>query len=222
MKFFSKSLFYENKNKLIKILLVATLIIASIFLYLAKNNSSKDAEINRELNNSQQETSESVKEDVDDEGESDKSEKTVICDVSGEIKNSKVCELKKGSRVEDAINYCGGLTEKADISGINRAKIIQDGEKIIIPKKGEKIFSQTSETAEDSSFSKTGKESSKININTASNEELQNVTGIGPATADKIVKYRKEKGLFRNLAELKKVKGIGDKKYKKIKENLCI
>ena len=155
--------------------------------------------------------------------------------ITGEVKNPGIYELEENSRIKDVIEKAGGLKETADITDINLATILQDEDKITIPTKDktmeekqntERIQSnKQSKTTEKSqnttsiSTNTTGKnQNTKVNINTATQTELETLPGIGPSTASKIVSYRKENGKFKSIEEIKKVNGIGESKYKKIKE----
>ena len=161
--------------------------------------------------------------------------KKIMVYITGEVKNPGIYELEENSRIKDVIEKAGGLKETADITDINLATILQDEDKITIPTKDktmeekqntERIQSnKQSKTTEKSqnttsiSTNTTGKnQNTKVNINTATQTELETLPGIGPSTASKIVSYRKENGKFKSIEEIKKVNGIGESKYKKIKE----
>jgi competence protein ComEA len=121
-----------------------------------------------------------------------------------------------------------GLTENADISEVNLAYPVEDGQKIYIPskaeveaaKKEEKSIETVIEAGSPSTSSTT--KNGKININTASLEELQKISGIGESLAQRIINYRTENGKFKTIEDLKNVSGIGDKKYESIKDQICI
>ena len=125
--------------------------------------------------------------------------------------------VKENSRVCDAIELAGGLTQDADLTNINLAYILEDGEKIYIPHKGEQISSITSDN-----YTNSPSNDLKININKASQTELETIPGIGPSTALKIINYRNENGKFSKIEDIKNVSGIGDAKYEKIKEFIKI
>ena len=139
----------------------------------------------------------------------------IIVYICGAVKENKVVTLKENSRVCDAIDLVGGLTNDADLTNINLAYILEDGEKIYIPKKGEDISYNIS-------YSPTTSNSSKININKASQTELETIPGIGPSTALKIINYRKENGKFNSIEDIKNISGIGDSKFEQIKEYISI
>ena len=149
----------------------------------------------------------------------------IIVYVCGAVKESKVVSLKENSRICDAIDAVGGLTKEADLTNINLAYILEDGEKIYIPKKEEEINTINNLNKESSSYTSYSSSellNNKININKATQTELEAIPGIGPSTALKIINYRKENGKFNSLEDIKNVSGIGDSKYKKIKNYICI
>ncbi|HEY5563456.1 MAG TPA: helix-hairpin-helix domain-containing protein [Clostridiaceae bacterium] len=138
---------------------------------------------------------------------------SVTVEINGEIALPSVYTLSYGSRVADLINKAGGLTKSADISKLNMAKKLKDEDYIYIPS----IVATTAATGVPPS-SKTI--SDKVDINSASIEELDAVSGIGPVTAEKIVTYREKNGSYSVLEDLKKIGGIGDKTLSKIRDKL--
>ena len=130
--------------------------------------------------------------------------------------------LESGARIVDAIEAAGGETDEADLTKLNLAYILNDGEKIKVPKKGEEQQEYITSTSglETSEENKT--ESQKININTANLEELTKLPGIGEATANKIISYRKETGKFKTIEDLKNVPGIGNSKFDNLKDMITI
>lgn len=147
----------------------------------------------------------------------------IIVYVCGCVKENKNVTLKEGSRISDAIDAAGGLTENADLTNINLAYILEDGEKIYIPKKGETITDSNNTNSNSTSFSTSiSTKNSKININKATQTELELISGIGPSTALKIINYRKENGTFKKIEDIKNVPGIGDAKFNQIKDYITI
>lgn len=152
----------------------------------------------------------------------------IVVYVCGAVKENKVVKLKENSRVCDAIDAVGGLTKNADLTNINLAYILNDGEKIYIPKKGEKLENDStvsSPISQDSFYSNSSSsilKNNKININTASQTELETIPGIGPSTSLKIINYREENGKFSSIEDIKNVSGIGETKYEKIKNYISI
>ena len=142
--------------------------------------------------------------------------------ISGEIKKEGVYYLDKDARVANLIDIAGGLTETADISKINPAQKLNDSDKIIIPEKKDNDESSTiDEGFNDESSQNESSISDKININTATKDELTTLTGIGEATANKIINYRKNSP-FKEIEDIMNVPGIGEAKFNNIKEDICI
>lgn len=148
----------------------------------------------------------------------------LVVHVVGAVKKPGMIELEGPARVSEAIERAGGATSDADLSGLNLAGLLQDGVQIRVPKKGEVAAVAAPEEAisaeivpvkstPKSSSSTSGKPAAKsISLNTASASELDRLPGVGPATAAKILEYRKAHGGFASIDELLAVKGIGPKK----------
>jgi competence protein ComEA len=143
----------------------------------------------------------------------------VVVHVSGAVQHPGVYELREGMRVIDAIEMAGGGTEKSDIHQLNLAETLYDGQKIYVPVKGEEIGYVGGGSGEKSS---SGSATRKINLNTASIEELEELPGIGPTLATRIVEYREKHGPFRKIEQLMNVSGIGIKKFESLKDKVRI
>ncbi|MBM7855694.1 competence protein ComEA [Desulfohalotomaculum tongense] len=141
--------------------------------------------------------------------------------VSGAVKKPGVYRLDQGSRVIDALQKAGGPREDADLGRLNLAAPLADGQQVDVPVKAaaapEGDMKSTTPFALQSSSG-----AGKININTASEAELTALPGIGPALSKRIVEYRRNNGGFKSIAEIKKVSGIGDKKYENLKEMISV
>lgn len=166
----------------------------------------------------------------------------IIVHISGAVVNEGIVELKNNSRVSDAIEKAGGLKEDANIKDINLAYKLEDGMKIHIPnnveqeeKENRKIdMQENSQTSDMSDYITTSGEKQneqilynsskelKVNINTATQTELETLPGIGPSTALKIINYRKENGNFTSVEAIKGVSGIGEAKFDNIKDFIVI
>lgn len=147
--------------------------------------------------------------------------------IAGEIKYPGVYEMENGDRVFQLVEKAGGVTENADISSINLSKKLIDGEKIVIFSKKVSIDSENASIVSNQSNNSTSKGSSNttsnlININTASQKELEELPGIGPTLAQRIIDYREKNGYFQTIEDIKKVSGIGDKKFEAIKDLITI
>ena len=136
----------------------------------------------------------------------------LVIDVQGEVKTPGVYELPINSRVNDAIKAAGGAKPNADLSFINQARLIKDGEQIYIDKK----------SIGTSNFRRSTAASGIININRATAKELDKLPGIGPVIAGRIVEYRKVNGFFQSIDDLKKVQGIGASTLEKFKSKIRV
>lgn len=214
----------ENKKKIISIALVIALIIGFI-IYMVINNQN-DNEINFEELVANQNNEENEQESETNENNTqEETKKEIVVHITGEVKKEGVVYLEEGSRVVDAIKKAGGETKEADLSQVNLAYVLQDGQKIYIPNKNEKISAYTSENMGENieqNNTTTKKKGAKVNINTAGVEELDQLPGIGPAIAQRIIDYRKEHGEFKKVEDVQEVKGIGDAKFSEIKDSITV
>ena len=151
-------------------------------------------------------------------------ESEVYVDVDGAVASPGVYRLKDGARVAQAIDAAGGLTPEADVTGLNRASKVTDGQKIYVPKVGEQQAVAAGGGADGGAVvaSGTNDTAGLININTASAAELQTLSGIGPSMAQSIIDERTKNGPFASVDDLMRVSGIGEKKLAKIKDCICI
>lgn len=134
--------------------------------------------------------------------------KKIIVHVSGQVINPGIVELTEESRINDAVKKAGGTTKFADIDQLNLAAKLVDGEKVYVPRKGEKVTDVIAQKKPKNSI---------ININNANKDDLDRIPGVGPSTAEKIIEYRQTKGTFKKIQDIKNVSGIGDKKFENIK-----
>lgn len=142
----------------------------------------------------------------------------IMVDVKGAVNSQGVYELQQGDRVKDAIDLAGGVTEYADEVQINYAQLLEDEMLIYVPKIGEisEQVALTNSTSSNSSSSET------VNINKATAEELQQLTGVGPSKAEAIIQYREENGGFKTIEDIQNVTGIGEKSFEKIKGEITV
>ncbi len=141
--------------------------------------------------------------------------------VTGAVNNPGVVTLAEGSRIGDAVNSCGGVLPTGDAERINMAQVLKDGQKINVPEKDQaaKALGGSKAKAAGPGSSKKGE---LININTADAQTLDSLPGVGPSTAQKIIDYRETEGAFQDINDLKKIKGIGEAKFAKLKDKICI
>lgn len=140
--------------------------------------------------------------------------------VCGQVEVPGVYSLSQGSRVCDAFEAAGGLTADADLDYWNQARLLVDGEMLYVPTIEEAKELQIDTDSEYATSKKT--DDGKININTASKEELMTIPGIGQAKAAAIVAYREKNGPFSSLEELMQVEGIKDGVFTKMKDYIKI
>ena len=142
-------------------------------------------------------------------------ETVIFVDIKGAVKNPGVYQMKVGDRVKDALDAAGGLTAEADSQKVNLAKRLEDQMVIVVPKVGEE--------AEEIPAGETRKEATKegkVNINTATVEELKTLKGVGEKKAEAIIEYRKKNGSFQTKEDLMKVRGIGKKLFESFQERI--
>lgn len=147
--------------------------------------------------------------------------------VVGAVKSPGVYAIPPDSRVNDAVKAAGGLTRKADATKVNLARSLVDGEQIVIPRKGEVEPGDSGVSADDSQLYRTETSSGvasdgTVNINRATAEELQGLPGIGEVMAERIVANRDAEGPFTSPEDVKRVSGIGDKKYEAIADLITV
>ena len=142
-------------------------------------------------------------------------ETVIFVDIKGAVKNPGVYQMKVGDRVKDALDAAGGLTAEADSQKVNLAKRLEDQMVIVVSKVGEE--------AEEISAGETSQEAAKegkVNINTATVEELKMLKGVGEKKAEAIIEYRKKNGSFQTKEDLMKVRGIGKKLFESFQERI--
>ncbi|MEE3362340.1 MAG: helix-hairpin-helix domain-containing protein [Anaerovoracaceae bacterium] len=208
-KYLNREFFFANKEKIICVLIALALIVSGIVY-----NTAKKPDADEFTDSGGSEKVSQTK--TDDERD------IIIVDVSGAVNDPRVVELDKGDRVNDAIEAAGGLTADADISSLNRAAVLKDGDKIFVPEKGSgrsgSVTNANSGTGSGGSAIADG----RVNINMADKTELQTLPGVGPAIADRIIAYRESHGNFSRPEDIKNVSGIGDKTYEKMKNSITV
>ncbi|MBU3183140.1 helix-hairpin-helix domain-containing protein [Clostridium psychrophilum] len=197
---------------------------------VAEDSANKVASSSNKVADSSTKTTESSLKVADGSTKAENS--SIKVDIKGAVKNPSVYEIENGSRVTDLIKLAGGGTKDADLDATNLSLKLKDEDCIIISKKGEvakALPTQSTSTLTKSdtndsqgSSSNTKKDDAIININTASKEELNTLTGIGDAKADVIIEYREQNGGFKSVNELTKVGGIGEKTLNKFIDKIDI
>lgn len=144
----------------------------------------------------------------------------IYVDVKGEVHHPGVYQMKAENRVKDLVEAAGGFTPLADDQKLNLAQLLEDQMVIVVPKKGEEVNSELAQTP--TPHKKEVEKEGKVNINTATVEELKTLKGIGEKKAEAIIEYRKQNGSFKNKEELMKVRGIGKKLYEAFEERVIV
>ena len=221
----------KNK-KLLKVLLIAFLAAAAGVVFTVVKSAgtgSSDGII------TQEETLEAAGEDSGASSEeqgasgedtseesSDGTEQEMLCVyVCGAVNNPGVYYLEAGSRVHEAVEMAGGLTEDAAEGYVNLAQELEDGQQVYIPT-SEEAAEQGLSAGSSASSSETDSSDGLININTATSEQLQTLSGIGESKAAAIIAYREENGYFESTEDITNVSGIGDSTYEKIKDYITV
>ena len=140
----------------------------------------------------------------------------ITVDVKGAVKSPGIYDLPVGSRINDAVQKAGGLTDNADSKSINLAQRISDEALVYVPTKEEATSQEMPSSASNN------KENKKVNLNKASVEELKQVKGLGAKRAQDIIDHRESNGKFKSVEDLKKVSGIGAKTIEKLKEYVTV
>lgn len=228
--------FKQHSKKFFYVLIVYILL--SIFSVscslLEKEEISFEAE--EEKNSTGKEEKEETREREDNTEKATSLEKTksnlLYVYICGQVKNPGVYSLEAGKRVNDAVNLAGGFTKEAALESLNLARQVADGEQIYVMSKEEAATSQTIASQMPNSSENVNGEAensisseetrTKVNINTASREELMTLSGIGQAKADSIIAYRQANGPFQSIEEIKLIEGIKDGIFLKIKDQITI
>ncbi len=216
-------------KKFILILIGISIVLGGTIFILYKNNKEEKEEV---VDIFKEEEKEEPAEELP-KVEEKKEVSTVTVDIKGNVNNPGVYEVENGKRINDVINMAGGLTEDADTSNINLAKIVADEMTIVIYSKEEVLEKYKSEVCicdcpyitndacitDESNEEKT---SNLVNINTASIDELMTLPSLGEAKAKSIIEYRTKNGNFTSIDKIKEVSGIGEAIFEKIKDYIKV
>jgi competence protein ComEA len=156
----------------------------------------------------------------------------LLVHVAGEVRRPGVYRLPRGARVHEAVRLAGGLTGRAEQSGVNLVARVSDGQQVIVPRRGATAFAAGGAGAGGPASGSGGSGGSagsggaagasppgaKVSLAAATVEQLDGVDGIGPTLARRIVEYREQHGGFRSVDELRQVDGIGEKRFESLRE----
>lgn len=208
----------EKKQKIIVIgILVLSLIIIIYYFYTQYHQLQKEDFQQEEI----EEANIMQKEEIE-------AEEAIIIHISGAVEKEGIVKVKEGARISDVIEVAGGLKLEASLKNVNLAYMVEDGQKIYIPTKEEekeqeeKEYTIIQDGNNNDSTTKKEEGKGKVNINQATQTELEGLPGIGSSTALKIIQYREENGKFQSIEDIKQVNGIGDAKYNQIKDGISV
>jgi competence protein ComEA len=138
----------------------------------------------------------------------------VVVDVVGAVRRPGLYRLEHGSRIADVVARAGGATRKADLSQVNLAAPLADGEQVVVPRRGVALAGPRAGTAGGGGAPSTG----PVHLSTATLDQLDSLPGIGPVTAQKILDYRAKHGAFTSVDELDAVPGIGPSRMDQLRD----
>lgn len=228
----------KNNKKVLILAMIGVFVVGIIGFICLKNNKedvvdveSFEVERTGDVEKTNQDSQVIQENQSKTEAESPSNQNQIYIHIIGEVNNQGVIVLEKGQRIVDAIEKAGGITKKADLSKVNLAYVLSDGQKVRIPSVDDKEnVEYVTQNSGNNTLIEGGNQGAsninlgggKVNINTATQTELETLTGIGPSLAARIIEYRGQNGKFKKVEELRNVKGIGQSKYDGIKEEVVV
>jgi competence protein ComEA len=143
----------------------------------------------------------------------------LVIHVAGAVRRPGVYRLAAGARVDDAVERAGGATRRAELGGLNLAAKLEDGRQVLVPERARQPGAGSAATTGTAPEPAPGQ---PLNLNTATLEQLDTLSGIGPLTAQKILDFREERGGFGSIEELGEIPGIGDVRLASLREELTL
>jgi competence protein ComEA len=204
------------KRKMTMITVSVALVAAGIYFFSQQGEDPADTEDIFSVTAKEAEMEQSVNEAAEPE--------IIKVDVKGAVKSPGIFTAQAGDRVIDLISAAGSFTEKADTDKVNFAQIIEDQMVIYVPEIGEEDKGNL-ENIQVGTYGDAitkGASGGLVNLNTATQEDLQTLTGIGPSKANAILEYRETVGKFKEVDELKQVTGIGDKTFERLRDSISV
>ncbi len=192
-----------NRDMLKKAALPIAVAAALLFFWVSGGDESSPSE---DISIEHQDVLEETQDSIQTAGDKTVTPDKIYVDISGCVKSPGVYQVDSGTRIFQVIERAGGTTDDADVENINRAEEVYDGQKIVIYAAGQEQDTKTVYEQQ---------QDGKININKADSSKLQEIPGVGPATAQKIIEYRQSSGNFSSIEELMEISGIGQKLLRK-------
>lgn len=205
------------KRKMTMITVAVAFVAGSIYFFSQQGEDPADTEDIFSVTAKEAEMEQSV-------NESSAEPEIIKVDVKGAVKSPGIFTAQAGDRVIDLISAAGSFTEKADTDKVNFAQIIEDQMVIYVPEIGEedKGDLENIQVGTSGDAITKGTSGGLVNLNTATQEDLQTLTGIGPSKANAILEYRETAGKFKEVDELKQVTGIGDKTFERLRDSISV
>lgn len=203
-----------DKKKKIHVVIGVIAVLACGIIYIAMNNTQpveKEVETEQFADGSVNEGKQPGK--AKETEKTAKADGSVYIHICGEVKKPGVYVFSTAPRLVEVVKHAGGFTKKADTSAVNQAESVTDGSQIRIPARQSK---RSVEKAQDSTSK------GKVNINTASREELMTLNGIGESKASQIIDYRETNGAFEKIDDIMNITGIKEGVFSKIKDNIIV
>lgn len=202
-------------------IIIAGIIVVGIFIFYMSTKANKYdySAINEITEEETKEEEQEIKEEIEP--------KEIVVHITGAVEKEGIVRIREGSRIIDAIEAAGGMSDEVNLDMINLAYALKDGQKIYVPKisDAERVFKEGEDSnivIVDKGTEKDSSSSTKVNINTANISQLESISGIGESTANKIIEYREKNGKFKTIEDIKNVSGIGEIKYENIKDYICV
>jgi competence protein ComEA len=140
----------------------------------------------------------------------------LLVQVAGEVERPGVYRVAAGARVNDAVAHAGGLTRRADPAGVNLVARVQDGQQVVVPRRGAAAAAAGGATGSTAAVPAAG----PVSLSSATVAQLDTLDGIGPTLAQRIVEYRQSHGGFSSIDQLRQVDGIGEKRFAALKKGV--
>jgi competence protein ComEA len=213
---------FNLKQKIIGGIVIGIIVIGiAIYGFISMSQTQEMLDISQMVN------LENTQNQVESENNIIENQNVIIVHITGEVKKTGILILPEGARIADAVEAAGGETKDADLDVINLAYVLEDGQKIYIPNKNEKqekayITKESGNNIISQGENNSKEGNTKVNINEANQSELEELPGIGPSIASRIIEYREQNGKFNKIEDLQNVKGIGDAKFRDIKDYVVV
>ena len=206
-----------SKRKMAMITVAVAFVVAGIYFFSQQGEDPADTEDIFSVTAKEAEMEQSL-------NESAAEPEIIKVDVKGAVKSPGIFTAQAGDRVIDLISAAGSFTDKADKDKVNFAQIVEDQMVIYVPEIGEedKGYLENMQVGSSGDAVSGGTSGGLVNLNTATQEDLETLTGIGPSKANAILEYRETVGKFKEVDELKKVTGIGDKTFERLRDSISV